>query len=77
MSEKTTEIKQHLGKLFIRSFALSHPLYLLQTIREKLETRDLQDFDKKDIMGELGSLQYTLRELDSEMLKIHDLLKQQ
>ena len=76
MIEKTTAVKKHLGKLFIKSLCLSHPLYLLQIMREKLEQRELQDFDKQDIMGELGSLQYTLRELDSEMLKIHDLLKQ-
>ena len=76
MIEKTTAVKKHLGKLFIKGLSLSHPLYLLQIMREKLEQRELQDFDKQDIMGELGSLQYTLRELDSEMLKIHDLLKQ-
>jgi len=77
MSDKTTELKKHLGQLFIRSLALSHPLYLLQNIREKLETRKLQNFDKEDILGELGSIQHTMRELNSEMLRIHDLLKQQ
>jgi len=76
MSDQTTELKKHLGQLFIKSLALSHPLYLLQTIREKLEARSLQDFDKEDILGELGSIQHTMRELNSEMLRIYDLLKQ-
>jgi hypothetical protein len=76
MDQKTTAIKKHLGQLFVKSLSLSHALYLLQVMREKLEVRNLQDFDKEDILGELGSLQYTMRELNSEMLKIHDLLKQ-
>jgi hypothetical protein len=77
MSNTTREIKKHLGQLFIRSLTLSHPLYLLQTIREKLEARNLQSFDKEDILGELGSIQHTMREMNSEMLRIHDLLKKQ
>jgi len=77
MSEKTTEVKKHLGQLFIKSLNISSPLYQLQIIREKLEVRSLQSFDKEDILNELGSLQHTMRELNSEMLKIHDLLKYQ
>jgi hypothetical protein len=68
------EIKQQLGKLFIRSLALSHPLYLLQTMREKMETGSL---DRKDLQAEIVSLRYTLRELNEETQKLHDLLKQQ
>lgn len=76
MSEKTTEVKKHLGQLFLKSMNLFARLYQLQNIREKLEVRKLQNFDKEDIMGELGSIQHSMRELNSEMLKIHDLLKQ-
>jgi len=77
MSEKTTQVKKHIGQLFLKSLNLSSPLYQLQIIREKLEERSLQSFDKQDILNELGSMQHTMRELNSEMLKIHDLLKQQ
>ncbi len=77
MQEKTTIIKKYLGQLFIKSLNLSSPLYQLQIIREKLEVRSLQSFDKEDILNELGSIQHSMRELNSEMLKIHDLLKQQ
>jgi hypothetical protein len=76
MSDKTTEIKKHLGQLFLKSLNISSPLCQLQIIREKLEARGLQSFDKEDILGELGSIQHTMRELNSEMLRIHDLLKQ-
>jgi hypothetical protein len=75
MSEKTTEVKRHLGQLFLRSMNLFARLYQLQNIREKLEKRQLMDFDKEDILNELGSIQYSLNELNSEMLRIHDLLK--
>jgi hypothetical protein len=46
-------------------------------IRQKIEGRGYQSFDKGDILGELGRLQQTVGTLNSEMLKIHDLLKQQ
>lgn len=77
MKEKTTEIKKHLSKLFEKSLRISSPLYQLEMIRQKLEARSLQSFDTEDILSELGSIQHTMRELNSEMLKIHDLLKQQ
>lgn len=77
MSEKTTEIRKHLSKLFEKSLRISSPLYQLEMIRQKLEARNLQSFDKEDILNELGSIQHTMRELNSEMLRIHDLLKQQ
>jgi len=76
MREKTTEIKKHLSKLFEKSLRISSPLYQLEMIRQKLEARNLQSFDKEDILSELGSIQHTMRELNSEMLRIHDLLKQ-
>ncbi len=75
MREKTTEVKKHLGQLFLKSMNLFARLYQLQNIREKLEKRQLMDFDKDDILNELGSIQYSMNELNSEMLRIHDLLK--
>jgi hypothetical protein len=73
----TTDLKKHLSKLFEKSLRISSPLSQLEIIRQKLETRSLQPFDKSDILSELGSIQQTMRELNSEMLRIHDLLKQQ
>ena len=77
MSGQTTEVKKHLSKLFEKSLRLSGPLSQLEMIRQKLEARSLQSFDKEDILGELGSIQHTMNQLNSEMLRIHDLLKQQ
>jgi hypothetical protein len=76
MREKTTDVKKHLGQLFLKSMNLFARLYQLQNIREKLEARKLQSFDKEDILNELGSIQYSMNEVNSEMLRIHDLLKQ-
>lgn len=76
MSEQTTQVKKYLSKLFEQSLKLSSPLYQLEMIRQKLESRSLQSFDKEDILGELGSIQHTMNQLNSEMLRIHDLLKQ-
>ncbi|MBX9853171.1 MAG: hypothetical protein K2X86_15615 [Cytophagaceae bacterium] len=75
MKEKTTELKKHLSKLFEKSLRISAPLHMLEMTRQKLEERSLQSFDKEDILNELGSIQHTMRELNSEMLRIHDLLK--
>lgn len=76
MSDNTTkEIKKHLGQLFLKSMNLFARMYQLQNIREKLEVRTLKSFDKEDILSELGSIQYSMKELNSEMLKISDLLK--
>lgn len=76
MQEKTTQLKKHLGQLFLKSMNLFARLYQLQIIREKIEARKLQSFDKEDILNELGSIQHSMRELNSEMLRVHDLLKQ-
>ncbi len=75
-SEKTTAIKKHLGQIFILGHRLTDPLYYLQLVREKLEERNLQSFDKEDILGEFGKIQSYTNEINSEMLRIHDLLKQ-
>jgi hypothetical protein len=76
-TETTKELKMQLGQLFCESLRMSNSLYQLQLIRQKIEGRGYQSFDKGDILGELGRLQQTIGTLNSEMLKIHDLLKQQ
>lgn len=76
MKENPTQLKKNLGQLFIHSLKISSPLSQLQIIREKIESRGYQSFDKSDILSELGSLQQIMRELNNTMLIIHDQLKQ-
>ena len=49
MSEQTTQVKKRMSELFAKSLNLSSPLYQLEMIRQKLEGRGLQSFDKEDI----------------------------
>jgi hypothetical protein len=77
MKEHTTELSRRMGSLFAASLRLSHPVSQLHLIREKMAQRGYQAFDKEDIMSELGNLQHIAGELHAEMLRIHDLLKQQ
>lgn len=70
------ELSHHLGQLFSESLKVSSPVQMLHIIREKVNARGYQSFDKGDILQELGQLQHILAKLNSEMLHIHDLLKQ-
>lgn len=72
-----TELNKCIGTLFSTSLKLSNPISQLHLIREKITARGYQSFDKEDIMSELGRLQHIAGELHGEMLRIHDLLKQQ
>ncbi|WP_156140824.1 hypothetical protein [Sporocytophaga myxococcoides] len=53
---------------------MSQSLYQLCLIREKIEGRGYEKYDKGDILGEFARLQGILSELDREMKSIHDLL---
>jgi hypothetical protein len=77
MNDKTNLLKKYLGQLFMQSLNQSDPLYHLELMRQKLEGRSFQDFDKEDILSMLGKLQQCQGRVHSEMLRIHDLLKQQ
>jgi hypothetical protein len=77
MSDQTTQIKKRMSELFAKSLNLSSPLYQLEMIRQKLEGRSLQNFDKEDILSELGSMQKAMGHVHGEMLRIHDLLKRE
>lgn len=77
MSEIQQRVSQHIGNLIAISFRISNPLSQLLLIREKISERGYRSFDKSDIMDELGRLQHLAGELHSEMLRIHDLLKQE
>lgn len=71
-----TELNRYLGQLFSESLKVSNPVQMLHLIREKVNARGYQPFDREDILQELGQLQRTMGRLNSEMLRIHDLLKQ-
>jgi len=72
----TKELNRHIGQLFSESLKASNPVQMLHLIREKMNARGYQYFDKEDILQELGQLQHIIGNLNSEMLHIHDLLKQ-
>lgn len=75
MNNIEQKVSQHIGNLIMVSFKISNPLSQLLLIREKILVRGYQSFDKSDIMDELGRLQHLAGELHGEMLRIHDLLK--
>jgi hypothetical protein len=72
----TQALQQHIGRLFSESLKLSNPVGMLHLIREKVNARGYQPFDKEDILQELGQLQHIMGKLHGELLHIHDLLKQ-
>lgn len=76
MKTKAQHLNTEIGQLFSQSLKLSSPIQMLHAIREKMNARGYQHFDKEDILLELGQLQHIMGELNSEMLRIHDLLKQ-
>lgn len=70
----TKQLNQQISQLLSESLKVLSPVQSLNTIREKVEQRGLQAFDKQDILNELGSLQHTLGKLHSHMVGIHDTL---
>jgi uncharacterized Rmd1/YagE family protein len=76
MQEYTTEqLNKQIGQLFSESLKVSNPIQSLHSIREKMQTRGYQSFDKEDILNELGQLQHLLGKLHSNLLQIDNLLK--
>ena len=69
------QLNQLLSQLLSESLKVLSPVQSLNTIREKVEHRGLQAFDKQDILSELGALQNTLGKLHSHMVQIHDTLQ--
>ncbi len=63
-----------LSSLFDTGLKVTGPIGQLHLIREKIGKRGYQEFDKKDILDELGRLQHVAGELHKEMITIHDLL---
>ena len=75
--ENTQALQEHLGRLFSQSLKVSTPVEMLHLIREKIHASSYQSFYKQEILDEMGQLQQITRELNSEMLRIYELLKRE
>lgn len=71
----TKTLNQQISQLLSESLKVLSPVQSLNTIREKVEQRGLQAFDKQDILSELGALENTLGKLHRRMVQIHDTLE--
>ena len=76
-NESTQLLHERLGRLFNDSLKISDPVAMLHLIREKINTISYQPFYKQEILDELGRLQHITRELNSEMLRIYELLQKE
>ena len=76
-SENTQQLHERLGRLFSESLKVSTPVEMLHLIREKIHAGSYQSFYKQEILDEMGQLQQITRELNSEMLRIYELLKRE
>jgi hypothetical protein len=65
----------HLSQLNQGFFKTSNNLYMIELVKQKIESRGYQDFDKGDIMDELGKLQYQLKELEDCLHRVASDLK--
>lgn len=72
MEEIRKELLQNIGSLLTVSLKIAAPVSQLHQIREKILTRGYQPFDKPDVLDQLGCLQQINRELNKEMLHVHD-----
>jgi nitrate/nitrite-specific signal transduction histidine kinase len=75
MKEETTAISKQIGKVVFKSISITQPLHSLEYIRATLMERDYDSSDKQDILDEMGRLQHKSSELNTELLKLHDLLQ--
>lgn len=75
MKPEPTPLLYHLSALNQEHFKLCSELYMLEVIRQKVEGRGLQAFDKDDIMDELGRLQARLNSMHGKLSGIADTLK--
>jgi hypothetical protein len=68
------QLTKAIGTLFSVSLKVASPVGQLHLIREKIMARGYKEFDKKDILDELGRLQHIAGELHREMVSIHNTL---
>ena len=76
MSKEPNQLLYHLSALNQEHFKLCNDLYMLEVVRQKIENRGYQNFDKGDIMDELGKLQGRLNDLHGKLVNIADTLKE-
>lgn len=75
MNKESNKLLYHLSALAQEHYKLSSDLYMLEIVRQKIEGRGLQHFDKDDILGELGKVQGRLNTLHGKLVSIADTLK--
>jgi hypothetical protein len=75
MSQEPKQLLYYLSALNQEHFKLCNDLYMLEVVRQKIENRGYQNFDKGDIMDELGKLQGRLNALHGKLVNIADTLK--
>lgn len=75
MSKEPQQLLYNLSALAQEHYKLSNDLYMLELVRQKIENRGYQHFDKQDIMDELGKLQGRLNALHGKLVSIVDTLK--
>jgi hypothetical protein len=68
-------LSRHMSQLLGESLRIAMPLHNLHTLREKIEARGYQSFDREAILQELGQLQHLMAQLHKGMLHVHDTLK--
>lgn len=75
MNKEPNQLLYCLSSLNQEHFKLCNDLYMLEIVRQKIENRGYQAFDKSDIMAELGKLQSRLYDMHGKLVNIADTLK--
>lgn len=75
MSKEPGKLLYNLSALAQEHFKLCNDLYMLEVVRQKIEGRGLQSFDKGDILDELGKVQSRLNAMHGKLVNIADTLK--
>lgn len=75
MSKAPDQLLYNLSCLVQEHYKLCSDLYMLEVVRQKIEGRGLQVFDRDDIMGELGKVQSRLNAMHGKLVSIADTLK--
>lgn len=65
----------YLSALAQEHYKLSNDLYMLEVVRQKIENRGYQAFDKSDIMDELGKLQGRLNAIHGRLINLAGILE--
>ena len=69
------QLLYNLSSLAQEHYKLSSDLYMIEIVRQKMEHRGYQSFDKEDIMGELGKIQARLNDINTKLQNVAISLK--